>query len=156
VSRKATFNLNDVCFSAEERAYAAPMTNRLTIDEMLARARARITRLSPREAALAVDAGALLVDTRDSADRVAEGVIPGSILVTRNTLEWRADPTAEMPDPRIADPTLQLIVVCNDGYSSSLAAASLVDLGFARAADLEGGYRAWKAAGLPTVAAEET
>jgi len=118
---------------------------------MLAAARARIIRLTPTEAAAALTAGALVVDTRDSADRTAEGIIPGSVLVTRNTLEWRADPTAELPDPRIADPALQLIVVCNDGYSSSLAAASLVDLGFTRASDLIGGYRAWKAEGLPTL-----
>jgi len=130
------------------------MSERLTIDEMLAAARARISRLSPREASDAQQSGAVIVDTRDSADRAAEGIIPGSVLVTRNTLEWRADPTAELPDPRIADPTLELIVVCNDGYSSSLAAASLVDLGFARAADLEGGYRAWKAAGLPTTSVD--
>jgi rhodanese-related sulfurtransferase len=131
------------------------MSERLTVEEMLAAARARIARLSPREASEAQRSGAVIVDTRDSADRAAEGVIPGSVLVTRNTLEWRADPTAELPDPRIADPSLQLIVVCNDGYSSSLAAASLVDLGFARAADLEGGYRAWKAAGLPTSSVDE-
>ena len=122
---------------------------------MLAAARARIIRLTPTEAAAALTAGALVVDTRDSADRTAEGIIPGSVLVTRNTLEWRADPTAELPDPRIADPALQLIVVCNDGYSSSLAAASLLDLGFTRASDLIGGYRAWKAAGLPTVPIEQ-
>ncbi len=69
-------------------------------------------------------------------------------------LEWRADPTSELPDPRIADPSLQLIVVCNDGYSSSLAAASLVDLGFARGGDMAGGYRAWKRAGLPIIEVE--
>ena len=132
------------------------MTDRLTIDQMLAHARERIARLAPHEASAAQRSGAVIVDTRDSADRAAEGVIPGSVLVTRNTLEWRADPASELPDPRIADPTLQLIVVCNDGYSSSLAAASLVDLGFARAADLEGGYRAWKAAGLPTVEVDAT
>jgi rhodanese-related sulfurtransferase len=126
------------------------MSKRLTIDELLERARARIARLSPTEAERAQRAGAVLVDTRDSDDRRAEGVIPGSVLVTRNTLEWRADPTSGLPDERMSNPDLELIVICNDGYSSSLAAATLVDLGFSRAGDLVGGYRAWKAAGLPT------
>ncbi len=126
------------------------MADPLTIEEMLQDARQRIGRLTPEEAAAAQRSGAVLVDTRDSADRRAEGVIPGSVRAHRNVLEWRADPTAELPDPRIADRSLQLIVVCNGGYSSSLAAASLVDLGFARAADLVGGYRGWKKAGLPT------
>ena len=126
------------------------MSDRLTIDDLLERARARITRLSPAAAQAAQRAGAVIVDTRDSADRIAEGVITGSVLVTRNTLEWRADPASGLPDERLADPERQVIVVCNDGYSSSLAAASLLDLGFTRAADLEGGYRAWKRAGLPT------
>ena len=126
-----------------------------TIEQVLAGARERIERLAPDEAAEAQRAGAVVVDTRDSADRAAEGVIPGSVRAHRNVLEWRADPAAELPDPRIADRSLQLIVVCNDGYSSSLAAASLVDLGFARAGDLAGGYRAWKAAGLPTVGVDQ-
>ena len=128
------------------------MAEHTTIDEMLEAARQRIARLSPAEAAEAQRAGAIFVDTRDSADREAEGVIPGSVRAHRTVLEWRVDPAAETPDPRIADRSLELIVVCNDGYSSSLAAASLVDLGFASAGDLVGGYRAWKAAGLPTEA----
>jgi len=126
------------------------MTQRQTIDQMLEDARQRIARLAPAQAATAQAAGAVIVDTRDSADRAAEGVIPGSVLVTRNTLEWRADPASELPDERMADLSKQLIVICNDGYSSSLAAASLVDLGFSSAGDLVGGYRAWKRAGLPT------
>ncbi len=127
------------------------MPPRLTIDEMVDAARRRIQRLSPQEAAAAQRAGAVLVDTRDSSDRAAEGAIPDSVWHHRNLLEWRADPASARPDVRIADPSLQLIVVCNDGYSSSLAAASLVDLGFTRAGDLAGGYRAWKRAGLPTL-----
>jgi len=90
-----------------------------------------------------------MVDTRDSRDRLAEGVIPGSIWIQRNQLEWRVDTTSELPDHRISDPRLTLIVVCSDGYSSSLAAASLVDIGFDAAGDVVGGFRAWKAAGLP-------
>jgi rhodanese-related sulfurtransferase len=126
------------------------MAERQTIDHMLEAARARIGRLTPGQAAAAQHAGAVIVDTRDSADIAAEGRIPGSVRAHRNVLEWRVDPTAELPDERLADPLLQMIVVCNGGYSSSLAAASLVDLGFTRTADLIGGYRAWKAAGLPT------
>ena len=151
MSLRNTFNLNDVWFLSVAPRYAPrQMPERTTIDEMLARARKRIARLSPREVESARESGAVIVDTRDSVDRAAEGVIPGSVLVTRNTLEWRADPSSELPDPRLADLDRQLIVVCNDGYSSSLAAASLQDLGFSRATDLAGGYRAWKRAGLPT------
>ena len=92
---------------------------RTTIDELLERARSRIQRLSPQEAAAAQARGAVIIDTRDSADRAAEGIIPGSVLVTRNTLEWRADPAAEGSDPRLSDLDAELIVACNDGYSSS-------------------------------------
>lgn len=130
------------------------MPNPQTIDEKIEGARQRIKRHSPAEAASAQRAGAVLVDTRDSSDRVAEGAIPDSVWYPRNVLEWRADPRSERADPRIADLSLQLIVVCNDGYSSSLAAASLVDLGFAQAGDMAGGYRGWKRAGLPTIEAE--
>lgn len=122
----------------------------MSIDQLLSEARARIARLTPHEAAAARDAGAVVVDTRDSADRLAEGIIPDSVLVTRNTLEWRADPIAELPDPVLSDFSTRLIVVCNDGYASSLAADSLRRLGHLGVADMIGGYRAWKRAGLPT------
>ena len=124
--------------------------NRTTIDEMLEQARTRIRRLTPHEAAAAQAAGAVIIDTRDSADRVTEGIIPGSVLVTRNTLEWRADPSSEAPDQRLCGFETDLIVVCNDGYSSSLAADSLRQLGHAGVGDIVGGYRAWNAAKLPT------
>jgi rhodanese-related sulfurtransferase len=124
--------------------------DRMTIDERLAVARSRIARLSPSEADEARAAGAVIIDTRDSADRIAEGIIPGSVRITRDTLEWRADPTAELPDPVVSDFDNDLIVVCNDGYGSSLAADSLRRLGHSTVADIIGGYRAWKAAGLPT------
>ena len=101
-------------------------------------------------------AGAVIVDTRDTADRRAEGVIPQSVCVTRNTLEWRADPSAALPHPVLSDFAHDLIVVCNDGYASSLAAASLRQLGHVTVADVIGGYRAWKRAGLPTAAAAES
>lgn len=126
--------------------------DRATIDERLAAARARIRRLSPAEAAAAQSAGAIIVDTRDSLDRLAEGVISASLRFTRDTLEWRADPTAELPDPVLSDFSNDIIVVCNDGYGSSLAADSLRRLGHDTVADVIGGYRAWRAAGLPTEA----
>ncbi len=124
-----------------------------SIDDIVADARDRIERHTPEAALAAQQGGAVIVDTRDSADRAREGGIPGAVWVPRNLLEWRADPAAEYADERIADRSLQLIVVCNDGYSSSLAAASLRELGFA-AGDVVGGYRGWVAAGLPTEPAD--
>lgn len=128
---------------------------RTTIDDLLTLARTRIRRLTPHEVAAAQAAGAIIIDTRDSADRAAEGIIPGSVLVTRNTLEWRADPSAEGADPRLADLDADLIITCNDGFSSSLAADSLRQIGHTAAADIIGGYRAWKAAGLPITSPPE-
>jgi rhodanese-related sulfurtransferase len=121
----------------------------VTIAEMLAAARRRIRRYSPQEALRAVREGAVLVDTRSSGDVDSEGRIPGSVYIHRNVLEWRCDASSGHSDPRVSERDRILIVVCNDGYSSSLAAASLVDLGFAQAGDLEGGFRAWAKAGLP-------
>lgn len=123
---------------------------RMTIDDLLREAREQIDRLTPEEAAREAESGAVLVDTRCSDDREREGTIPDSVHVPRTLLEWRADPSCADSDPRIADLGARLIIVCNDGYSSSLAAANLHRLGFTRAADLVGGYRAWVAAGLPT------
>jgi rhodanese-related sulfurtransferase len=131
------------------------VAQRKTIDDMLAAARARLARVTPAEAAAAQAAGALIVDTRDSGDRAAEGVIPDSIWFPRNVLEWRADPTSEAADPRIAGTDRRLIVVCNDGYSSSIAAATLQDLGCDNATDLIGGYRAWRADRRPIVNLED-
>lgn len=133
-------------------AYALGVdVTRTTIDELLAEARRRIRRLTPDEAHQAQSRGAIIVDTRDSADRQAEGSIPGAIVVTRNTLEWRIDPTAEQPDPLISDFERELIIVCNDGYASSLAADSLLRIGHPAPADVIGGFRAWRAMGLPVV-----
>jgi rhodanese-related sulfurtransferase len=124
----------------------------LTIDEVLATARTRLTRLSPREAQRAVALGAILVDIRPQAQRLAEGEIPGAAIVERNVLEWRFDPQSAAALP-IASYDLQVIVVCSEGYTSSLAAAALQDLGIGRATDLTGGFLAWRAAGLPVTAA---
>ena len=128
---------------------------RTTIAQVLAVARSRIRRYTPTEAEAAAANGAVLVDVRDSGDREREGTIPGAVWVRRSLLEWRADPTAETPDPRIADPVRTLIVFCNDGYSSSLAAASLRDIGFEHAGDLDGGFRRWRDEGHPTASASQ-
>ncbi len=122
----------------------------LTIDAVLARARARLARLSPAQARAAVDRGAVLVDIRPAAQRAAEGEIPGAMIVERNVLEWRFDPASEARLPA-ASYDLQVIVVCSEGYTSSLAAAALQELGVHLATDLDGGFRAWQAAGLPVI-----
>ena len=121
-----------------------------TVEQMLADARARLDRLGPHEAERAAAEGALLVDIRPAANVEREGGIPGAIVVDRNVLEWRFDPQSDARLP-VASYDARVVVVCNEGYTSSLAAAALQDLGIAGATDLDGGFRAWKAAGLPTV-----
>jgi rhodanese-related sulfurtransferase len=121
------------------------------IDTVLATARKRLERLEPIDAAAAAHAGALLVDIRPQINRITEGEIPGAIVIDRNVLEWRLDPAS---DARIEEAAYDAWVVlfCNEGYASSLAATSLQDLGVTAATDMIGGYRAWRAAGLPTLA----
>jgi rhodanese-related sulfurtransferase len=121
----------------------------MTVEEMLAKARARLRRLDPYQAADAVAAGALLVDIRPQWQRAEEGAIPGALLIERNHLEWRLDPTSGARIPEAVDHDVPVVVVCSQGYTSSLAAASLQDLGLHRATDLVGGFEAWKAAKLP-------
>jgi len=128
-------------------AASAPPGSR-TIDQLLAEARARLDRLSPAEASRAAREGAVLVDIRPAAQRAAEGEIPGTLIVERNVLEWRFDPASDARLPQ-ASYDLQVVVVCSEGYTSSLAAAALQDLGIRGATDLDGGFRAWQAAGLP-------
>lgn len=119
-----------------------------TIDDLLAHARSGLVRLSPAEALRAQAAGAALIDIRPEADRVAEGTLPGALVVERTVLEWRLDPACDARLP-LASYDLHVVVVCNEGYSSSLAAATLRQLGVHRATDLVGGFRAWKDDGLP-------
>jgi rhodanese-related sulfurtransferase len=119
------------------------------IDDLLARARGRLTRLDPVQAREAMDDGALLIDIRSESQRARDGVVPDSLFVARNVLEWRCDPTSEHRDPRIDGRRRQLIVMCDEGYQSSLAAAALHELGLTRATDLVGGFQHWRAAGLP-------
>lgn len=123
------------------------------VDELLSVVRRRLDRLEPPEAYLAMKAGALLVDIRPAAQRAAEGEIPGALIIERNVLEWRLDPTSEARLPVATDHDIRPVVFCSAGYASSLAAVSLQDVGLYRATDMVGGFLAWQAAGLPTVAA---
>jgi rhodanese-related sulfurtransferase len=127
-----------------------------TIDELLAQVRARIGRVEPEAVAARTAAGALLVDTRPWEQRVRDGAVPGAVVVDRNVLEWRLDPASPDRIPQVTGHDLELIVLCNEGYSSSLVADTLRTLGLTRAVDVIGGFVAWVAAGLPTVPASET
>ncbi|WP_329355500.1 rhodanese-like domain-containing protein [Streptomyces anulatus] len=121
----------------------------LGIDELLERVRAGYDRIGPPEAAAAAEAGALLVDIRYAALRDRDGLIPGALVIERNELEWRLDPRGSHRAAEAVGHDLQVVVVCNEGYASSLAVASLQQLGLHRATDLIGGFQAWRAAGLP-------
>ena len=121
-----------------------------TVDDLLAAARARLDRVDPGRAADLVAAGAHLVDTRPGWQRDQEGSIPGALVIERNHIEWRLDPTSSARIPEAVDHDVVWVLFCSEGYSSSLAAASLQDLGLHRATDLDGGFHAWKKAGLPT------
>jgi len=124
-----------------------------TVDDLLARARAGLERVTALEATAAVDGGALLVDIRPDAQRRREGEIPGALLIERNVLEWRLDPASSARIPEATGHDVPVIVVCSEGYASSLAAAALQELGLRHATDLIGGFRAWRDAGLPVGAA---
>jgi rhodanese-related sulfurtransferase len=108
-----------------------------------------LERLEPDQALDAQHAGALIVDLRSHDERARHGIIPGSLHVPRTVLEWRLDPDSPHRNPHASDLRQHVILVCADGYSSSLAAATLRELGFARATDLVGGFSAWKSRGLP-------
>jgi rhodanese-related sulfurtransferase len=118
-------------------------TGRRTIDEVVQSARGRIARLTPTQAKNDWHAGAVVVDIRPAAQREAHGALPGATVIERNVLEWRFDPASDTRLP-IADYDLQVIVICQEGYTSSLAAASLQDLEIHRATDVIGGYAAWR------------
>jgi rhodanese-related sulfurtransferase len=124
----------------------------MTVDELLTQARAMLPhRPSPAEALQAQARGALLVDIRGD-DQRRDGLIPGAIVVPRNSLEWRCDPASQWRHPAITGWDLHIILICQQGYQSSLAAASLQQLGLIHATDLDGGFTAWAAAGLPVIA----
>jgi len=140
--------------TAVSSAPAAAPPGARTIDQLLAEARARLDRLSPAAAFAAFSRGAVLVDIRPEAQRAREGGIPGALIVERNVLEWRFDPASDARLPWVHDYDHEIIVFCSEGYTSSLAAAALQDLGLSRATDLAGGFLAWAADGLPTCSPE--
>jgi rhodanese-related sulfurtransferase len=122
---------------------------RRTVHELVEQAARRIDRLEPADAQAAMRDGAVLVDIRSDSDRERDGVVPGSLHVPRTVLEWRLDPGSDWRNPHAPELGDRVVVLCDHGFSSVLAAASLVDLGFARAADVVGGFEAWREAGLP-------
>jgi rhodanese-related sulfurtransferase len=121
-----------------------------TIDDLLDEARASLLRVTPAEAESATANGALLVDIRPWEQRSRDGTIPGALTIDRNVLEWRLDPSGAHRIPQVTSADEVVIVICNEGYASSLAASSLQQLGLHRATDVIGGFQAWTAAGLPT------
>lgn len=125
-----------------------------TINELLDEARGSLQRVTPAEAAHAVEAGALIVDIRPSELRRRDGVIPDALIIDRNVLEWRLDPASAHHVPEVTSHEQSVILVCDEGYASSLAAATLQQLGLHRATDLAGGIQAWIADGLPIVPAD--
>ncbi|MER5848827.1 rhodanese-like domain-containing protein [Streptomyces sp. NPDC002012] len=127
-------------------------TEPVGIDELLDQVRAGFVRVGPQEAVAAAADGALLVDIRYAELRERDGLIPGALVVERNELEWRLDPQGSHRAPEAVSHDLHIVVVCNEGYASSLAVASLRQLGLHRATDLIGGFQAWRAAGLPVEA----
>jgi rhodanese-related sulfurtransferase len=144
----------DETLDRESRVQRKPVdrTGALSIEQVLAAARARLQRLSPDEACEAVDkTEAILVDIRPEGQRAMEGSIAGALVVERNVLEWRFDPASSARLPVATGHDLQVIVFCSEGYTSSLAAAALQDLGLRRATDMVGGFHAWRATGLPIV-----
>jgi rhodanese-related sulfurtransferase len=122
-----------------------------SVDELLADARSRLRRVGPLEAAARMADGAVLVDIRPAAQRAAEGGVPGALVIERNVLEWRFDPAGDARLPLVEGYDLDVVVLCSEGYTSSLAADALRSLGLHRATDVVGGFRAWVAVGLPVV-----
>ena len=125
----------------------------MSVEELLAAARARLERVEPDEALAALRQDrAVLVDIRSDSQRAGDGVVPEAAFVARNVLEWRLDPESPWRDRELARTDRRIILMCNEGYQSSLAAATLQELGHTNATDLAGGFQAWRGAGLPVVA----
>jgi len=133
---------DSICYKVRPRSMP-------TVDDVLKKARRRLKRVTPEQAAAEHAHGALLVDTRTSEQRARDGAIPGARNIDRTVLEWRLDPASAVRIPEATDHNVRVIVICAQGYSSSLAAASLQNLGLVNATDVIGGFEAWKAAGLP-------
>jgi rhodanese-related sulfurtransferase len=123
------------------------------VDRLLAQARLGLRRVDPTRAKEIYDGGGLLIDIRPAAQRAEFGEIPGALVVERNNLEWRLDPQGSHRLPEAEDPDRRVVVVCQEGYASSLAAVSLLGVGRTAVTDLEGGFAAWQRAGLPTTTA---
>ncbi len=119
------------------------------LERLLTRARARLARLEPHQADEAIQEGAILVDIRPEFQRRQDGEIPGAIVIERNHLEWRLHPASSGHIPEAVEPGIHWIVICDEGYASSLAAVTLQMIGLPRATDVAGGFQAWRAAGLP-------
>ena len=126
---------------------------RRTLDDLLAEAADRIVRFAPADAHRATESGALLIDIRSDGDRERDGIVPGSLHVPRTVLEWRFDLDSPWRNPHLGGLDQQIILLCDHGCSTIFAAATLVDLGYANAGDVIGGYVAWRDAGLPTAEA---
>ena len=137
-----------------DRSFGSPPEHgRAAVDELLAAARSRLRRLTPTEARDAAHAGGLIVDIRSEPQRHAQGLVPGAHFVPRNVLEWRVDPGCPHRDPVLVAVRGPLILMCAQGYQSSLAASTLHDLGVVNATDMDGGFEGWRAEGLPVVTA---
>lgn len=124
---------------------ATSRSERRTIDEILEVARARLERIEPERLQRAQADGALIVDTRPIEQRLRDGELPGAVVIDRNVLEWRLDPACDHHIAEVTGYDMHIVIVCNEGFSSSLAAAGLQDLGLHRATDLIGGFQAWRA-----------
>ena len=122
---------------------------RIAIDELLAEARTGLSRLSPVQTRAAMSSGAALIDIRSDSQIARDGTITGALVIARNVLEWRLDPASSHRHPQAPGLADHVILLCDEGYQSSLAAATLPQLGFARATDVDGGFQAWRQAGLP-------
>jgi rhodanese-related sulfurtransferase len=129
------------------------MAARKTLSQLLADAEEQIERLEPPAAAAAAAEGALIVDIRSDVDRERDGIVPGSLHIPRTVLEWRLDPDSAWRTPHVGGLESRIVVLCDHGCSSVLAAATLAELGFERVGDVIGGYEAWRASGLPTIPA---
>jgi rhodanese-related sulfurtransferase len=127
-----------------------PAARPRSLAQLVADVSAQITRLKPSDALAAQADGSLLIDIRSSDARARDGVIPGALPIPRTVLEWRLAPDSQWRSPHAGSPDQPLILICEHGFSSILAAGSLVELGFPRAGDVAGGFAAWRAAGLPT------
>jgi rhodanese-related sulfurtransferase len=138
-----------------EHASSTVSEPQVTVDQLLAAARSTLLRLTPDEARAALARGAVLVDIRSDRQRDRDGIVPGARYVPRNVLEWRCDPASEARDPAVSQPGQLLMLMCDEGYQSSLAAATLQRFGLVRATDVIGGFRAWRDAGLPVVVRHE-